>query len=103
MSKKRFLLAVVTLALVACESDNEHFCARYQYVFKQLLEQEDLPSYAEMRAQLLRDMKDPKKKKEQAQFMLFVLDDWNNGLLPEGQEPREMCMQLQRWTAYPTP
>lgn len=101
MIRKQFLLAITILAMVGCESDNEHFCARYQYLFRQLLDQKDLPSYAEMRAQLLRDMKNPNKKTEQAQFMLFVLEDWNNGLLAEGQQPRELCMQLQRWTAYP--
>lgn len=102
MRIKRLFPLLAALALVGCESDNEHFCARYHYVFSQLLEQgAELPPYAEMRAQLLKDMKNPKKKKEQAEFMLFVLEDWNYGLLPEGEEPRAFCMRTQRWSAYP--
>lgn len=97
---RRWLPLLAVLLMAGCESDNEHFCARYHYVFNQLLQEQELPSYAEMRAQLLQDMKNPKKKKEQAQFMLFVLEDWNNGIRPEGEEPRDFCMRTQRWTAY---
>ncbi len=98
----RPLVALMTLiGLTACESDNEHFCARYQYVYSQLLDESALPSYAEMRERLLQDMKDPDQKIEQAQFMLFVLEDWHNGIKPEGEEPRAFCMRLKRWEAYP--
>ena len=102
MIRFRLLLALtlVVALLSACESDNEHFCARYNYVYNQLLNEKDLPSYMEMRQQLEMNMKDPKKKKEQAQFMLFVLDDWHNGIKPDGEAPREFCMRVQRWRGY---
>lgn len=94
------LLWATLLLLGGCESDNEHFCARYAYVYNQL-QDESLPSYAEMRARLFQDLKNPDKKKEQVQFMLFILEEWNNGIKPEGEDPREFCMRTQRWSGYP--
>lgn len=87
--------------LAACESDNEHFCARYNYVYSQLLNDPQLPSYMEMRQQLEQNLQDPKKKKEQQQFMLFILEEWHSGMKPEAEEPRAFCLRAQRWTAYP--
>ena len=96
----RLVTLLVLLSLGACESANEQFCARYQYVFNQLLNEKNLPSYNEMHQQLLLNMQNPNKKKEQQQFMLFVLEDWHNGIKPEGEEPREFCMRAQRWKSY---
>ena len=90
----------VLLALVACESDNEHFCARYHYVYSQLLDEKELPSYVEMRQQLILESRDPKKNQDQARFMLFVLEDWHLEIKPDGESPREFCMRFQRWNAY---
>ena len=104
MSNPRWLLvalwATMLSLLVACESDNEHFCARYDYVYSQLLDDDELPSYGEMRAQLVLDMSDPKKDKQQAKFMLFVLDDWQSELVQPGETPRESCMRIERWQQY---
>lgn len=100
VSMRCLLIGMLAISLGACESDNEHFCARYQYVYKQLLNEHDLPSYAEMRQQLLQDSRDPKKNIDQAQFMLFVLEDWHTGMRPEDESPRDFCMRLLRWKAY---
>ncbi len=93
------LLIAIGVGLSACESENEHFCARYQYLYNQLLS-DDVPSYMEMRQQLEANLADPNKKKEQAEFMLFVLEDWNNGLKPDGEDAREFCMRIERWRGY---
>ncbi len=94
------LLLIVVLLLAACESDNEHFCARYQYVYNQLLE-DDLPTYSDMKSQLMENLANPKKDKEQARFMLFVLEDWYSEIKPATEDTREFCMRIQRWQAYP--
>ncbi len=91
--------ALLIWGLVACESDNEHFCARYQYVYNQLLE-DDIPTYSEMRSQLFVNLDDPKKDKEQAKFMLFVLEDWYSEIKPESEPAREFCMRIKRWQHY---
>lgn len=89
----------LVLIASACESENEHFCARYQYVYDQL-QAEDLPNYSEMKERLLADMDDSKKKREQAKFMLFVLEDWRSGLRQEQESSRDLCMRIKRWQHY---
>lgn len=96
----RFLLILIpVLLLVACKSENEHFCARYQYAYDQLLE-EGNPSYAEMRHQLQLNVEDPQKNNQQAKFMLFVLEDWNLEIKPEGEDSKSFCMRSKRWEQY---
>ena len=94
-----FSLILYMAILVACESDNEHFCARYQYVYDQLLD-EDIPTYGEMKQQLLLNLNDIKKDKQQAKFMLFVLEDWYSELKPEGESSNAFCMRIKRWQYY---
>lgn len=96
---RKLLIIILLLPLLSCESDNEHFCARYKYVYNQLLD-DDLPPYGEMKQQLLENMSNPKKEKEQAKFMLFVLDDWYFELKPEGEETKAFCMRINRWKQY---
>jgi hypothetical protein len=92
-------LLVLATAMTACESDDEHFCARYQYVYNQLLEDE-LPTYGEMKQQLMANLIDPKKDKDQAKFMLFVLEDWHSEIKPEGELTQDFCMRVKRWQYY---
>ncbi len=94
------MLLLMLFLLTACESDNEHFCARYQYVYNQLLE-DDIPPYGEMKQQLMENLATPKKDKDQARFMLFVLEDWYSELKPGHEDSREFCMRIKRWEAYP--
>lgn len=96
----RFLPIVMTmLMLIACNSENEHFCARYQYVYEQLLVDGN-PSYLDMRQQLQLNAEDPKKNNQQAKFMLFVLEDWNLEIKPEGEDSKRFCMRSKRWDQY---
>lgn len=90
---------LVPLFLVACESKNEHFCARYQYVYDQLLE-DDVPNYGEMKSALHETLDNPKKDKDQAKFMLFVLEDWRSGIRPQHESSLAFCLRTQRWQQY---
>lgn len=90
---------IVLLLLAGCESSNEHFCARYQYLYDQLLE-DDVPSYGEMKLQLMDVLDDPDKDKDQARFMLFVLEDWRSEIKPQHESSQAFCMRTQRWLAY---
>jgi hypothetical protein len=78
---RRLAALMLMLLVAACESDNEHFCARYQ---------------------LLQNMADPKKEYEQARFMLFVLDDWYFEMIPVQEPSRDFCIRMQRWQGYPS-
>lgn len=92
------LLAFVLL-LAGCESDNEHFCARYNYLYQQLLEDGN-PSYGEMKQQLTATLNDPQKDKDQPRFMLFVLEDWYSEIKPAHETAKDFCLRLQRWQSY---
>jgi hypothetical protein len=87
--------------LVACSSENQSFCSRYQYLYDQLQEEEDLPTYGEMRQKLTDEINDPSKDKDQSQFMLFVLEDWHSGRKPSQETAKDYCLRTERWKAYP--
>ncbi len=95
----RIATILSAVLLMSCESDNEHFCARYQYLYNQLLV-EKLPSYGEMKQSLQDTLANPKKDKDQARFMLFVLEDWYSGMKPEGEPARDFCLRMKRWQGY---
>ena len=97
---RALLLLLLSTLILACESDNEHFCARYRYVYDQLMA-DDVPPYGEMKQQLIDNLSNPKKEKEQARFMLFVLEDWYSGFKPEHEATQAFCMRIKRWEHYP--
>jgi hypothetical protein len=94
------IILFFSVIVAGCESDNENFCARYQYVYKQLLA-DDLPDYSEMKQQLMINLVDPKKDEQQAKFMLFVLEDWYSDLKPIDEPVVDFCLRIKRWQAYP--
>lgn len=100
MNSRYSIVGLLLISTLACTPDNEHFCARYQYVYQQLQE-DGLPSYSEMKQQLKADLNKPGKDKDQSRFMLFVLQDWYAEFKPEGESARDFCMRMQRWQAYP--
>ena len=85
--------------LSACQSDNEHFCARYSYLYNQLLEP-GVPPYADMKRQLQDELSNTQKDQAQAKFMLFVLEDWYSEIKPDGETPQDFCLRIKRWQAY---
>ncbi len=99
MIKRSVLLVAIVSLLVSCTSDNEHFCARYEYVYNQLLDPE-LPAISELRQRLEQDISQ-KKMVEKNQFMLFVLNEFELGIKPDYESAQEYCMRRKRWESYP--
>lgn len=86
------------LVLLGCESENEHFCAKYQYFYRELTAPGILP-LRDLREQLEKDFaKSPDS--DRTKMALFVLDDIEADIKPKAEEPREYCMRRQRWTRY---
>ncbi|BFM16444.1 hypothetical protein R50073_26270 [Maricurvus nonylphenolicus] len=91
-------LMVLGLMLVGCESENEHFCAKYQYYYRELTAPGILP-IRDLREQLEKDLaKSPDS--DPTKMALFVLNDIEADIKPEAEEPRDYCMRRQRWTRY---
>jgi hypothetical protein len=94
----RIPLILSGLILVGCESENEHFCAKYQYFYRELTAPGILP-IRDLREQLEKDLaKSPDS--DPTKMALFVLNDIEADVKPEAEEPREYCMRRQRWTRY---
>ena len=89
----------VLFLLSGCSSDNEHFCARYAYVYDQL-DDPTLPTYGEMKSQLLAKMAREKGDDDQSKFMLFVLEDHHNRINVGGEDAQAFCMRIKRWESY---
>ena len=84
---------------VACSSENEHFCVRYEYVYTQL-DDPSLPSYSELKQQLQMDILEKSKDNDHEKFMLFVLEDYRAEAKPHNISPKDYCLQAKRWTSY---
>ena len=93
-----FLLTAFT-ALVGCETDNEHFCAKYEYVYNQL-DDPELPTYGEMKEQLEKEIAERPNDHDQQKLMLFVLEDYHLEIKPAHLEPQAFCLQSERWKYY---
>lgn len=91
------LLSVFMLS--ACESDNEHFCAKYAYVYDQLNDP-DLPSYGEMKQQLEKEIAERPGDHDQQKLMLFALEDHHIEIKPAHLEAKAFCLQSERWKYY---
>jgi hypothetical protein len=102
--KKTITLLILFLMfglLSACGADdNDHFCARYSYLYTELEGDPNLPSYGEMKTQLLSELSQPDKDHDQAKFMLFVLEDFHSEIKTPGKDAKEFCMKIKRWESY---
>ena len=96
----KIIIAVIAIMLSACTSDNEHFCARYEYVYKQL-DDPELPSYDEMKQALQLEINQRPKDSDQQRFMLFVLEEYHLEIKPGHKSPQAFCMDTKRWQYYP--
>lgn len=94
-------LTVIALSIIlaACASDNEHFCSKYSYLYKQL-QDPDVPPLSEVRENLNAKLKDPSKDHDQPRMMMFVLNDFEMGGKPDHLTAREYCLQAERWKHY---
>lgn len=92
-------LALMLALLVGCESDNEHFCAKYSYYYKELTKPGLIP-YRDISDQLRADLINPQKDPDQAKIALFVLNDIVNESKLEGISAQEHCMRSKLWENY---
>lgn len=97
--KGHLLLALTMLLLSACASDNEIFCVKYEDLYDEL-EGGDTPDYAEIKEYLLVDLANPEKDHDEANFMLFVLEDFNVRRKPANESANEYCLRVKRWKHY---
>lgn len=101
MPRKIIIIKILLLMLLsACADDNEHFCARYAYLYQELETEPNLPSYGEMKQALLADINNPKKDSDKPRFMLFVLEDHFSEMKPAGEDAQAFCMRMKRWEYY---
>lgn len=94
MKKIWLVLIVFTLG---CESDNDHFCAKYSYYYTELSAPDLMPK-ADIRRQLEADLK--KKPSDKTRMMLFVLDEMQAHVKPDAEPAQNYCQRRQRWNAF---
>lgn len=90
---------LVGIILAGCESENEHFCAKYSYFYKELTAPGILP-IAELRSQLEKERAGQGSDRERANMALFVLDDIERALKPIKETPKDYCIRRKRWERY---
>jgi hypothetical protein len=88
---------IVLVLLSSCTDDNEHFCAKYSYLYEQL-DEPGLPSYGEMKEKLVDEI--TRKNSDHSKMMLFVLEDHHLGLKQGHETAQEYCLRMQRWQFY---
>lgn len=95
-NKKRRLIVVLSVFLMACTDNNDHFCAKYGYYYEQL-EKPGLPPYSEMKAGIEEKIANGD---ESALMMKFVLNDFRRSNKPKNETPKAFCMRRQLWLKY---
>lgn len=94
---KYLVMALIMLFLQACSDSNEHFCAKYSFYYKQLLEP-GLPPYSDMKKQLKKEIANNTDKN--AKIALFVLEDFKRSSKPKNEDPKDFCQRRQLWQRY---
>ncbi len=97
---KKFIgLLLCSLLLLGCESENEHFCSKYSYFYKELTAPGILP-IRDLRAQLERERDGAGADRQRARMALFVLDEIQSELKPEAESARDYCLRRKRWERF---
>lgn len=91
--------ACVAVALTGCTSENEHFCAKYSYFYKELTAPGILP-IPQLRAQLEKEKSGSGADRERAKMALFVLADVDRDMKPVDEPASEYCLRRKRWEQY---
>lgn len=101
--KLRASTAVGILTMLAllsgCASENEHFCSKYSYFYKELTAPGILP-IPQLRSQLEKEKRGSGADKERANMALFVLADIGRNMKPEDETPTDYCIRRKRWEQY---
>lgn len=87
------------LAIVACESENEHFCAKYSYYYRELTQPGLIP-YKDIGEQLQAELVNPEKDSDRAKIRLFVLNDIVSDIKPKEESAQDFCMRRKLWERY---
>jgi hypothetical protein len=99
----RLLKAAVVMGFIvllqACASDNDHFCAKYSYYHDELTKPGILP-YRDIREQLRRELEDENRDPDKSRIALFVLNDIESEVIPEGEDPQQYCLRRNLWQRY---
>jgi len=91
------LIFLVVVLLQGCESDNDHFCAKYSFYYGELTQPGILPRQA-IRQQL--EKKLSLHGSDKTKMMLFVLNELDADVKRESEPAQEYCLRRQRWKAY---
>ena len=95
----RLVILAAAVFLAGCESENEHFCSKYSYFYKELTAPGILP-VRELRAQLEGEKKSGGSDRERANMALFVLTDIDRKMKPDNESARDYCLRRKRWERY---
>ena len=101
MSRVKLTVGYVITALLitACESENDHFCAKYSYYAKELTRPGNLP-FRDIKAQLRSALEDEGKDHDQTRIALFVLEDIENDIKAADESAIAFCKRRKRWEHY---
>lgn len=88
---------IIVLILIGCESDNDHFCAKYSYYYTELTQPDILPLF-EIRKQLTAELE--KKPSDKTRMMLFVLNEIEVEVKPDSETAQAYCQRRARWNAF---
>jgi len=97
MKKHIGLLISLMLLLQACESDNDHFCAKYSFYYSELTQPDILPRQA-IRQQLEKEL--IQHDSDKTKMMLFVLDELDADVKRNSESSQAYCLRRQRWHVY---
>ncbi|MGH1373422.1 MAG: hypothetical protein ACRBBW_15385 [Cellvibrionaceae bacterium] len=92
-------LLIVAWVMLGCTSENEHFCSKYSYFYKELTAPGILP-ISQLRSQLEKEKAGTGADRERAKMALFVLADIGRNMKPEQESPSDYCLRRKRWEQY---
>ena len=90
---------ITGLLIAACESENDHFCAKYSYYSKELARPGNLP-YRDIKTQLRASLNDDSKDHDQTRIALFVLEDIESDIKGADESAVAFCKRRKRWERY---
>ena len=99
ISSKLTGILVCSAFLLGCESENEHFCSKYSYFYKELTAPGILP-IRDLRAQLEQERDGEGADRQRARMALFVLDEIQADFKPDNEAPRDYCLRRKRWERF---
>ena len=93
------LLVTLSFLVVGCASENDHFCAKYSFYYKELTAPGILP-YRDIKAQLEADLRKDNIDHDKTKMALFVLEEIDNDVKPAAEAAQDFCLRRERWKVY---